>query len=312
MDNNLKDMKVLIIGYGSIGKKHYKIIKNNFKNIQIFLLSKRNLFIKGASVFNTLKEVKNLEFDYVIIASEPHEHFFQLKFFEKNFKNLKILVEKPLFNKEKKLQIKNNKIFVGYNLRFHPAIAFLEKFLSKNNPIDIKLITNSFLPKWRKKSNHKNYSSDKRRGGGVIFDLSHEIDLALWLFGNIKIEHVKFNKISKLKINTEDNLQLIGKIRKSNFFLNLSYYSKNELRNIYLDTTNKSLFIDLRNNIIKVDNKIRKILSKSHNIDKTYLDLHKAILFDPNNKKLCSIQDGYKVLQLITQIKKNYRTIIPK
>lgn len=309
MDNNLKNMKILIVGYGSIGQKHFKIIKDNFKNVKIFLLSKREIFIEGISVFHTLNQVKKLKFDYVIISSEPHEHFFQLKFFEKNFKNLKILVEKPLFNKEKKLQTKNNKIFVGYNLRFHPAIAYLEKFLKKTNPIDIKLITNSFLPKWRKKNKHKNYSSDKRRGGGVILDLSHEIDLALWLFGNIKFDYVKFNKISKLKINTEDNLQLIGKIKKSNFFLNLSYYSKNELRNIYLDTTNKSLFIDLKNNIIKVDNKLRKILPKNYNIDKTYLDLHKAILFNPNNKKLCSIQDGYKVIRLITQIKKNHRTI---
>ena len=124
-------MKILILGYGSIGKKHFKIIKNNFKNYQLFIVSKRKIFVKGAQILNTLGEAKKIKLDYVIISSEPNDHFNQLKFFEKNFKNIKILVEKPVFNKEKKLKIKNNKVFVGYNLRFHPVIIYLKNFKKK-------------------------------------------------------------------------------------------------------------------------------------------------------------------------------------
>lgn len=303
MDNNLRAMRVLIIGYGSIGKKHFKIIKKNFKKINLFILSKRKISVKGAKIFNSLKEIKDISFNYVIVASEPHEHYKHLQFFEKNFKNLKILVEKPLFNKEKKFIPRNNEVHVGYNLRFHPAIDFIKNFLKNNRPIEIKLITNSFLPNWRKSISHKNYSVSKKKGGGVILDLSHEIDLVLWLFGKISIDYVKFNKVSKLKIKTEDFFQMIGKVGKCNLFLNLSYYSKNEIRNIFIDTNKKSLFVDLKNNMIRVDNKLIKVSSEKYDIDKTYLNLHRAIILGFNKKKLCSIKNGREIMKIIGKIK---------
>ena len=97
---------------------------------------------------------------------------------------------------------------------------------------------------------------------------------------------------------------MIGKSGKCNLFLNLSYYSKNEIRNILIDTNKKSLFVDLKNNMVRVDNKIRKVFSKKYDIDKTYLNLHKAIILGINKKKLCSIKNGKKVLKVIEKIKK--------
>ena len=93
-------MRILIIGYGSIGKKHYQILKKNFTNIKFFILSKRKISVNGAIVLKSLEEIKTINPNYVIIASEPSNHFFQLKFLENNFKNIKILVEKPLFHKK--------------------------------------------------------------------------------------------------------------------------------------------------------------------------------------------------------------------
>ena len=48
---------------------------------------------------------------------------------------------------------------------------------------DIKLITNSYLPDWRKKHDFKkNYAVFKSKGGGIILDLSHELDFIYNLF----------------------------------------------------------------------------------------------------------------------------------
>ena len=297
-------MRVLIIGYGSIGSKHFKIIKKNFKKINLFILSKRKIFIRGAKVINSLTEAKKIKPHYIIFSSETNKHYYHLKYLEKNLKDVKILVEKPLFDKEKKITFKNNKIFVGYNLRFHPSIIFLKNFLKKNKPIDIKIITNSYLPKWRKVDYSKSYSSNRRLGGGVILDLSHEIDLAIWLFGKVNIKYKNYSKLSKLNINTEDNLQLFGKIKKTNFYLSLNYYSKNESRNIYVDTIKSSLNIDLKNNIIKINNKYKKNSHKNFDLDKTYLNMHQAILSNVYSDKLCTFKEGAEVLKLITKIKK--------
>ena len=50
--------KICIIGYGSIGKKHYNTIKKHFKHIDIFIISKH--LIKKKIFTITLKILKKL------------------------------------------------------------------------------------------------------------------------------------------------------------------------------------------------------------------------------------------------------------
>ena len=48
----------------------------------------------------------------------------------------------------------------------------------------------------------------KKFGGGVLLELSHEIDYLLWIFKKIKINYSLNRKVSKLQINTDDILIL--------------------------------------------------------------------------------------------------------
>ena len=299
-------MKVVVLGYGSIGSRHARILKNNLKIKNIFIFSKQK--IKKYKSFSNLAEIKKINPNYVVIANNTRSHFFYLKYLENNFKNIIILVEKPLFHRQLPLRIKNNKVFVGYNMRFHPVIRFLKEKLLKDKIIDIKMIANSYLPNWRKKIKYyKCYSAHKKLGGGVILDLSHELDLANWLFGKIKVKYSLHGKFSKLKINTEDTLKLYGKIKRSNFSLDLSYYSHVEIRKILVNTEKNSIHADISNNflIIKGNNLSKKINYSSFNIDSTYIDQHKAILFNKNKKILCDYKSAVKLQKLIEFIKKN-------
>ena len=77
----------------------------------------------------------------------------------------------------------------------------------------------------------------KKKGGGVLLDLSHEIDYLQWIFGKInKVEYKKIKKISNLKIKSEDVAQVIGKIKNINYYLNLTYFSRFEERRIIIDS----------------------------------------------------------------------------
>ena len=140
---------VLIIGYGSIGKRHAKILRNRFKFKNIIIFTKQKL--KNFKTINKLSDVKKLDPFYIVIASVTSLHFKHLKYIEKNFSNKKILIEKPIFEKYKKLKIKKNKVFVGYNLRFNRAINFVKNFIVNKKVIDIKILCNSYLPNWRKR-----------------------------------------------------------------------------------------------------------------------------------------------------------------
>ena len=87
----------------------------------------------------------------------------------------------------------------------------------------------------------------------------------------------------------------------------MSYFSKNEIRKIYLDTKNNSLIIDLKENTLRINSKIKKIISKKYKLDFTYLNLHKAIIFKKNLKNICTFNEGKEIINLIEKIKKRWK-----
>ena len=296
-------MKIVIIGYGSIGKKHAKILSKIFKIKDLIICTKKKL--KKFNTINNLNQIKKRP-DYVVISSPTSKHFEQLKFIEKNFRGVKVLVEKPLFNKYKKLNIKKNKVFIGYNLRFHPIIKYIKKKIYNKKIIDIKVICNSYLPDWRKNRNYKKTSSAiNKLGGGVILDLSHELDLARWLFGEISPKYVVSGKFSTLKIDTDDLLKLYGKINRANLSLDLNYYSRIPMREIIVDQTNSTFHADLIKNIlhIKTANSEKVIKFPKFTMDNTYIEQHKAILKN-KTKNLCDYNFAKKTMRLIDKIRK--------
>ena len=76
----------------------------------------------------------------------------------------------------------------------------------------------------------------KSLGGGVLLDLSHELDYTQWLFGKIKIEHCQSRKLSNLNINTDDYLNLTCKTKKvPSIQITLNYFTRKSTRQIFID-----------------------------------------------------------------------------
>ena len=185
-------MIALIIGYGSIGAKHGQILRKIKKIKSIFILTNQKI-PREFKKCNSLKEIKKINPDYIILSSETKKHYKQLKFINKNLKDKIILVEKPIFEKHYKFHKPRNKIFVGYNLRFHPIIQKIKKIVNKKKIYSINSYCVSNLINWRKNKQYFNSSSAKKKdGGGVTLDLSHEFDFITWIFGKMKL--IGYNK----------------------------------------------------------------------------------------------------------------------
>ena len=72
-------MNILIIGYGSIGKRHEEVLTSINKNFNIHIVTKQD--IKDKVTYKNLQDIKDVSvYDYFIIASETYKHFEQLKF----------------------------------------------------------------------------------------------------------------------------------------------------------------------------------------------------------------------------------------
>ena len=293
----------LVIGFGSIGQRHSSILSN--------LLGSKNLYVLSSQTGLPHKRIKNLQQiselkpDYVVIASNTSSHLEQLEEIEKRLTKKIILVEKPLFSKKSNISLKKNKYLVGYNLRFHPFIKKLKQELKGDKIYAVNMICNSYLPNWRANIPYnKSSSASVKKGGGVLLDLSHELDYLSYLVGSYSHLYSKNLKVSELKINTDDCLFLVGSIKRGGFFsMHLNYFSKNLTRELFIETQTKSIHLDLVNSKLKYYFPKKKPLEKKlkYSIDKTYIDQHKAIL-SADYKTVCSLKEARNVMNIIDKI----------
>jgi len=217
------------------------------------------------------------------------------------------LVEKPLFAKPNKINIKKNKYFVGYNLRFNPIINFLKKKIKSKKIWSVNIFCGSYLPDWRKNIEYNKSSSAKKTfGGGVLLDLSHELDYVQWLFGKIKVQHCKSKKLSNLNIETDDFLNLVGKTKTvPSIQITLNYFTRKRTRQIFIDGKNISMQADLVNkNVVYYNSNKKKIYNfKNSNRNSDYKELHLAILKNKSKDRLCTFKEGKQLVDLIAQIR---------
>ena len=298
-------ISALIVGYGSIGQRHYRILSNLLGKDQIQVVSKQNDLPLNS--IKDIMEASQLNHDYVVIASETQKHYEDLKCIINNANAKKILVEKPLFETFYDFDAKDKSIFVGYNLRFHPLIIKLRDLIQRKEIKAVYCSCHSFLPDWREERHFlQSYSASSAKGGGVILDLSHEIDILLWLFGNVEIDFVKYGKFSDLNIKSEDSMFLSGHLDNgSPVELSLSYFSMVDKRQIHIVTNDATYIVDLIENVLISKGEFSQITIDnltSFNINDTYTEQHTSILEDKNNIT-ATLNEGLNVNSFIDQIK---------
>lgn len=300
----MKKINACIIGFGSIGSRHASILKS-FKLInKVYIFTKR-LVPKGFYKLNKIEDIVEKNIDYIVISNKTSDHFKTLKKIDKLVNKKIILVEKPVFEKYKKF-VSNNKVYIGYNMRFNPILLQVKKLIRNKKVWSINLVCSSFLPFWRSRNYTKVYSSSKKYGGGVLLDLSHEIDYLQWIFGKIKIDNVFNKKISNLKISSDDYLSLLGSIgNKTRFNLELNYFSKYPMRRMLIEGNHISLDVNLikKQIFINEKNKQKKLKVPKFSRNFSYIKMHESIL-KQKRENLCNLEEGLKLMKLIDYIRK--------
>lgn len=308
-----------VIGKGSISERHIKNLRSLHPNAMIVSVSstgKNNKIIENSDASLTLPDLINLSPKYVIIASPAPFHLQHASVLLE--KNIDVLIEKPLsdsIEKSKEFLTKykstNNKVFIAYCLRFLPSMIKMKELISNKAFGEIYYIhvnVGQFLPLWRKGTDYnKSVSAVKSLGGGVLLELSHEIDYLCWLFGDLKLlsSNLKTSKELNLDVETIADLQMRN---KDNIFINLhmDFIQKYSQRKCELITESGNIIWDLNTNLIKIlDNSGERTLFKEDNYDKNlmYIDMLKTFE-NNNNQTLANIKSSLSVLEIIDKAKK--------
>jgi len=319
-------MNILIVGYGSSGKRYHKIIVKNYPNYNVRIFSIRNIKKKSNLFLKNHTDIINFN-PNISILSNPSN--LRLKFCKiLSSLNSHLLIEKPLCSDLKKagkiiklFKKKNVIVKIGYNLRFLNSLQKLKKII-KNKKIGriffAKAEVGQYLPDWRNVVYSNSVSAQRRFGGGVLLELSHEIDYLLYLLGDFDKVFCKIQRISDLKIDVEDVANLILH-NKKNFFVNVSldFCRRDKVRKFYICGKKSSLELNFINNNIKhyYKNKWVKINSPKENVINTYkkvfdefIKITKNIKNNPTGKScFATLEDGRKVLKIIVAARQSSR-----
>lgn len=296
-------MRVLVIGYGSIGSRHCAVLKSLGHEVEV-------LTSKDISEFKSYKDFSEIlldSFDYFVIATPTSEHYKNLEFLNKNVKNKIIFCEKPLFATFCDDLVLENEVFVGYVLRYHPLLVALKNELKNEKIILAGAKCAQYLPTWRPNSDYRKcYSASCELGGGVLLDLSHEIDYMLWLLGDFELSFSVDEKISDLEISSDDFCAFFARA-KSGAMINitLDYISKITQRTLLVESLERSFLLDFIAGELKIADKLgNSRILKAENLERNamFKNMHEDILGSKNHA--CDYAFGLKTMKVIEKIQR--------
>ena len=212
--NSITPIEIIVIGTGNIAIRHIKNIQLLKPMNKIFVLKRSNRSLDKFFKKSNINIISNIEDIHpvnskslAIICSPASLHSKDIKVLSS--KGFNIFVEKPFLTQHDRISTalnyaSNNKIItsVGYNMRFTERLQYMKKQIIRGNLNDIQNVNIEVLTdfrKWRKNKDYKDtVSFHKSLGGGVINELSHEVDYMIYLFGKPKSVKVSHNKDYKI------------------------------------------------------------------------------------------------------------------
>jgi predicted dehydrogenase len=299
-------VKIAIWGLGSIGKRHWE----NFKKAK-FEVCGISVHQTGEGIYSSLEECLDAGVDVVFVCNETAKHYESLRrLMQLGFKG-GVIVEKPLFSAAKTLDTTSFRfLVVSYQLRLNPLIQHLKFLIHGQKILTALFYVGQYLPQWRPGRDYREtYSAHQAQGGGVLRDLSHELDLAVYLTGNFERLVSKLDRVSALELDVEDQVNILAQNERcGNLSIHLNYLDKTPQRFILLNTEAHTYRVDLIEKKLVVDGKEKEL---EHPGEDEYLELAKRIKAGAIGE-LTSYDEGFHILNTIEAAENSSREAIWK
>lgn len=209
------NMKLLIVGAGSIGERHARVFRQ--MGVPVALVDSRVDHAREVadrygcfSCYASLGEAPSTQFDSTVIATPADTHV-QIALACANA-GLHLLVEKPLSTAlagtdqlTEECRRKNLTLAVAYVLRFHPTLERVRQICQKGalgRLLSFHSVCHHYLPSSRPDYKQTYYAS-VTGGGGVVLDLSHELNYAEWLIGPLRLSSSMLRTVPELDMPGE-------------------------------------------------------------------------------------------------------------
>lgn len=179
-------MRVLVIGSGSIGRRHHG-------NLQALGASSRLVSWREAGLGGALAAMTDAEAVVVATATDIRLPVIEAA----AARGLPVYVEKPLAFRPAEVEAiaevaapVAERSMLGYMLRYHPAVRALAA-ADLSDVFQFALNIGHDVTQWRQNWRFSESYAARGAGGGVLLDLCHDLDLAACLFPGLEVTRVE-------------------------------------------------------------------------------------------------------------------------
>lgn len=212
-------MKLLIVGYGSIGRRHATTLASA---VDVGVVETEPALRDRAAaagigpVFDNIAAGAAWAPDAIIIATPTHLHADCYKAVASLARPT--LIEKPIAHSAETLAFfeelsaeEADRIVVMANMRYHAGPETLRNNLARiGRPRSAHVQFGSYLPDMRPGIDYRSvYAAHRDQGGGVLLDCIHEFDYMWWLFGKPVVAGGHLSRVSSLEIDAEDHAVIL-------------------------------------------------------------------------------------------------------
>lgn len=281
----------LVVGLGSIGRRHAHILQE--LGHEVATVSRRD---SGdyRSIGDAVREARP---GYAVIATETSNHAAALRQLDEAGFRGTVLVEKPVLQHADSVRdYPFSGVFVGYNLRFHPVVTALAERLRGRRTITVSAYVGQDIRGWRPGRDHRDTASATiAAGGGVLRDLSHELDYLLWLFGPWHRVAALGGSSGARQLEVDDHISLLLEMQRSKAVqVHMDYLDRPGLRRIRINLEDETIEADVAGGHLTVNGAVTDYPSER---DQSYRDMHVAAL--RGLPPICSLSEGLAVMDLI-------------
>ncbi len=313
---------VLVVGFGSIGKRHAENL--HALGVSSVSICRRRLSADDAAYpyefYDDLDEALAKKPDGVIVAGPTSLHLPVATSAVRA--GCDLLIEKPVSHTSdgiaalsalaEQMQVR---VQVAYCLRYHPVVLRLKQNLSRVGKIlSVRAQVGQYLPDWRPGQDYReSYSRRSELGGGVLLDLSHEIDYLQWLFGVPSQVMCMASSECGLTVDTEECAALLWRSGGILVETHLDYWQRAATRTCEVIGSEGTLWADLiTGEVCLCQTELKQDLSPPPvDRNRMYLDMLRSFCLIGKNRGhaaaelavAASLTDGLHVVQLIEKAK---------
>ncbi len=325
--NKLLGRPILIVGLGSIGRRHLRNLQTlGFNNFILYRTGKSTLpddEIKDIPTEYDLKKALAYKPIATIIANPTALHIYVALAATKAGSHL--FLEKPISHtlerveELKRIVAKNDLIVqVGFQFRFHPSLKKIKSLLERNvigQIVSVQAHWGEYMPGWHPWEDYKkSYSAKSELGGGVILTLCHPFDYLRWLIGEIEGVKAISSQNGELGIDVEDSADVLLQFTSGAIGnIHLDYLERPSEHYVRIIGQKGVIYWNNADGLVKysVLGGDWKKLSAPDDFERNQLFIsemaHFTACIDKNEQPLCSLEDGLQSLRIALAAKKSAR-----